>query len=856
MVAIHSCAALAAYSAELARKCVFAERFVSDDSVAANGGTVGGTATFDRGATFVGAGYVKYDACLRKFESTYVVKFNTTTTETFAWIAATMGDLGTQPGMIIWAAPTGIRANTYDGVTNSAHVEATVDYADGADHVIVYVVSGATHKIYFDGALMDSDDYDGQGTAQAGTIQTLKIGGASAVLKCLTAEIEYFLAFEAALSEDEIALYSDDIVGNVLDGAWTRYACDDFGHNTAANCVQEKFDSDLDLTLGDGSTSSTFPTYASGAYTFDGVDDYLGDWPTMPAAYTVVACLQTTGNVYVSDCNDTTIETLLTTSGSFTGKLYSLAIFDRVLTDMEIAEISDAMISRISREVLQPYEHKLANEGALVLDNRYADPVDTFKDYSDNDFDPDSFDCKWSEGGTVFPGSNDNITIGDDPALRSATVTVVAIVDVSDLTGQCGFLDKNGNYSIQLLENTGNFSVMPGSDTVAIGALPTEPIQLAVVMKDGCKSRIFIDGVEYEGTTKETLDDTTTADLIIGNTAALNSPFGGRIDRLAIYNRALSPAEIECLAMYRYVDHGFVNSTSLAYLYTAINGTVTLITRGNANTGFWVDFGDGSDAEWVDSLGIGTDVNTAHTYSTGDEKRVSIYGDLGEITRLDFGGAGNGAYGDISALAGLTGLTLLFLDGSNVHGDISVLSSMTNMSSLELGDTNISGDISVLSLLTGLVSLRMYNNSVSGDISALSGLTSLLLIRLENTDVYGDISALSALTSLYYINFYTDAVSGDFSDLSTLTGLTTIFLHNTNVDVGTDSFYAWSGTTIWVLNNAWNSTQVDNFLIYLDNAGAVNGTLSIAGTNAARTSASDAAKTSLLAAGWTITVNE
>jgi hypothetical protein len=109
---------------------------------------------------------------------------------------------------------------------------------------------------------------------------------------------------------------------------------------------------------------------------------------------------------------------------------------------------------------------------------------------------------------------------------------------------------------------------------------------------------------------------------------------------------------------------------------------------------------------------------------------------------------------------------------------------------------------------------------------------------------------------LTYLFLHNTSVSGDISALSGLTSLVYIYLYNTNVDVGTDTFPAWNGTDIRVQDNGWNATQVDNFLIYLDNGGGVSGTLNIAGTNATRTPASDAAKTSLLGKGWTITVNE
>jgi len=63
------------------------------------------------------------------------------------------------------------------------------------------------------------------------------------------------------------------------------------------------------------------------------------------------------------------------------------------------------------------------------------------------------------------------------------------------------------------------------------------------------------------------------------------------------------------------------------------------------------------------------------------------------------------------------------------------------------------------------------------------------------------------------------------------------------------------GVSILLYSNGMPSTEVDNQLINLDGTGWINGTLNIAGTNAARTSASDTAYSNLISNGWAITVN-
>lgn len=86
----------------------------------------------------------------------------------------------------------------------------------------------------------------------------------------------------------------------------------------------------------------------------------------------------------------------------------------------------------------------------------------------------------------------------------------------------------------------------------------------------------------------------------------------------------------------------------------------------------------------------------------------------------------------ISALAGLTKLTSLHIDSTQVS-DLSALSGLSGLTSLNLNYTPVS-DLSALSDLSGLTSLDLSSTSVS-DLSALSGLSGLTALDLRNTQV-------------------------------------------------------------------------------------------------------------------------
>ena len=99
---------------------------------------------------------------------------------------------------------------------------------------------------------------------------------------------------------------------------------------------------------------------------------------------------------------------------------------------------------------------------------------------------------------------------------------------------------------------------------------------------------------------------------------------------------------------------------------------------------------------------------------------------------------------DISPLAGLTALAVLYLEDNDIV-DISPLAGMIALNHLSLPTNNIA-DIAPLAGLTALQTLRLRGNRIA-DISFLSKLTDLVELDLEGNDVF-DISALVDLTAL------------------------------------------------------------------------------------------------------------
>jgi hypothetical protein len=99
---------------------------------------------------------------------------------------------------------------------------------------------------------------------------------------------------------------------------------------------------------------------------------------------------------------------------------------------------------------------------------------------------------------------------------------------------------------------------------------------------------------------------------------------------------------------------------------------------------------------------------------------------------------------DLSPLAGLSGLRLLFLNDTPVS-DISPLSGLSGLRLLDLGGTKVS-DVSPLSTLNGLQYLHFSGTPV-GDVSPLKMLVNLRELDLTNTPA-NDLSPLAGISGL------------------------------------------------------------------------------------------------------------
>ena len=285
-----------------------------------------------------------------------------------------------------------------------------------------------------------------------------------------------------------------------------------------------------------------------------------------------------------------------------------------------------------------------------------------------------------------------------------------------------------------------------------------------------------------------------------------------------------------------------------------------------------VNWGDGTS-----SVATST-VNVSKTYGSPFSGQILITGGLSGITNFN-GSAGRYSF-DIGTLKNyFTNLSSVNFSGSNTtFGSIASLPAGL-VTYINTGLNTTSG--SIASLPVGLVT---YNNAglntTSGSIALLpAGLVTFVNLGLNTTS--GDISLLPANLQTYRNDalntttgdiallpatltfFRTDAIfSTIFGNLASIPSNITIYITSSSQVDDYTSGRIWANNqntvqSLTAIGFGLTSTEVDNLLIDLSNV--VNWTgarlISIAGNNAARTIASDAAVLILIGKGVTVITN-
>ena len=357
-----------------------------------------------------------------------------------------------------------------------------------------------------------------------------------------------------------------------LNEAYAVYPMDSFCDDTNGNYIWEKTDSSRDLIKGDGSTASTFPTFTENSdhdvayYAFDGVDDYLSGWPEMPEEYTVVIAKSTSypdGQPEIQSCNDTTIETLLTTPGSYTGNIHNILIFDSELNATELGYCEEAMLKRLWRDTFaDPFISKEIRSEDCALCLYCEEFGDRFDDYSQNGIGSTDYSTDW-EKGITFPVAGAAVVMDSDTALNLEELTI--FIESPNFDTDDSYGDE---WDATIIQNGTNYSIVievsaSGVCTMILNSSSFEfPLSgyrtVAVTVTNGAEPLWYLNGTYAgEGDLSATVSSAGAGQLTIGNNTARNNPIPSTLKKISIYSRILSPLEIRAVHIGSMADRPF-----------------------------------------------------------------------------------------------------------------------------------------------------------------------------------------------------------------------------------------------------------------------------------------------------------
>ena len=574
------------------RGCSFAENFVTEDRILINNGvTTGSGVTVERSITFDGTQHVDYDIVSQALPATAVIRFSAQETSEGILLANANLISGTPAdGFCVWTDADGVKATYSDGAAIETALEIDIDYTTGHVFTVTYVFAATAHTLY-----VDSETPDTASTTTAGPIgetTAVMVGGDGS--DNFIGTIYRTRIFNNALTAGEHALYENDTLTSFVEDAFATYGCDTFGNDTDGNRIWDNTNSVRDLTKGDGSTSSLFPTFVdypshyTQYYSFDGVDDYLSDWPTMPSTYTVSAALSSaypTGIPYIQQVNDDTIETLLTTGGALAGNLHCLTIFDGVLEQIQLYHLEWTQLSRLWRETsCDAYTSRLIIEGTCVQSYFFENPAQTLNDYSDVNTTQTDTDITW-DNGVEFASSTSEISVPDEADLRSDEITIHAVVEGLTSSTDDYLVIKGVNYTLRKVSNVLYFLTSTLSLPPPVWGNYSA---ITVTCKSGENPKFYFDGVyNNDGSTTVTVDHTETDDLYIGNDSDGSNNFKGKIRKLSVYKQVLTPSEIKTLYEHTRPADDYESEISITDVDTddSITSTQTDVVLTGVNMG-------------------------------------------------------------------------------------------------------------------------------------------------------------------------------------------------------------------------------------------------------------------------------
>ena len=165
--------------------------------------------------------------------------------------------------------------------------------------------------------------------------------------------------------------------------------------------------------------------------------------------------------------------------------------------------------------------------------------------------------------------------------------------------------------------------------------------------------------------------------------------------------------------------------------------------------------------------------------------------------------------------------------------------------------TGLTGSINTFQYCKNMLNIYLHSSSTTwtGSIDTLPQKLTDLYFQSIGTSLTGNIDNLSKALKVLYFAFIGTNFTGTYKNLATTLTAITLYSVGNTIDIATGAHPAWAATAMTLIGG-WSSANVDAFLIsWAATAGTGTKTIEITG---ARTSASDAAVTTLNGKGKTI----
>lgn len=245
--------------------------------------------------------------------------------------------------------------------------------------------------------------------------------------------------------------------------------------------------------------------------------------------------------------------------------------------------------------------------------------------------------------------------------------------------------------------------------------------------------------------------------------------------------------------------------------------------------------------------------NNSSAQAEKTAKGVFLVDDKYNVSQIQttYGYGANVKFSDLNTFC--SKLLKLNIGNTKQTGDLSEIAELSKLEELDIANSKVSGHFNVLKCIENLkifVCTKNKNVILSTNDFALA--TNIENISCNNTMITGNINIFSNLNKLKQLSVFGTAVTGDLSVLANLPKLT-MYSCNSLSTWSSDSLRNSSYPKITGVLGFTDTTSTDNFLknmVKCTDEGV--GSKQIYFQNSHRTSASDAAVSTLQAAGYTL----